>query len=64
MTCNQITAAITASESARMRPIKTMPDPFNPTGSTAHVRFNTSKMERWDTDARRCQINRIIFDSD
>jgi type III restriction enzyme len=64
MACNRITAAITASESARMRPIKAMLDPYNPTGSTAHVRFNTSKTLRWETDARRCQINWVILDSD
>ena len=27
-------------------------DPYNPTGSTAHVNFNTSKTDRWETDAR------------
>ena len=64
MACNRITAAITASESARMRPIKAMLDPYNPTGSTAHVRFNTSKTHRWETNARRCQINWVILDSD
>jgi len=39
-------------------------DPYNPTGSTAHVRFNTSKILRWETDARRCHINWIVLDSD
>ena len=41
-----------------------MLDPYNPTGSTAHVRFNTSKTFRWKTDARRCHINWVVLDSD
>jgi type III restriction enzyme len=39
-------------------------DPYNPTGSTAHVSFNTSRTDRWETDARRCQVNWVILDSD
>ncbi len=31
-------------------PIKALLDPYNPTGSTAHVRFNTSKADRWETE--------------
>ena len=31
------------------RPIKALLDPYNPTGSTSHVRFNTSKTDRWET---------------
>ena len=41
-----------------------MLDPYNPTGSTAHVNFNTSKTLRWQTDARRCHVNWAILDSD
>jgi type III restriction enzyme len=29
-----------------------------------HVNFNTSKTDRWETDARRCHINWVISDSD
>jgi type III restriction enzyme len=39
-------------------------DSYNPVGSTAHVRFNTSRDLRWQTDARRCHINWVILDSD
>jgi type III restriction enzyme len=39
-------------------------DPYNPTGSTIYVNFNTSKESRWETDARRCHINWVILDSD
>ncbi|HLK69546.1 MAG TPA: DEAD/DEAH box helicase family protein [Bryobacteraceae bacterium] len=61
--CERITAAITRSEMTK-RPIKAVPDPYNPEGSTIHVKFNTSKMERWRTDARRCHIDWVILDSD
>lgn len=63
MACNKITAGITRAFVGE-RPIKAMLDPYNPTGSTAHVRFNTSKLLRWETDARRCHINWVVLDSD
>ena len=63
MACNRITAGIT-NAFAEERPIKAVLDPYNPTGSTAHVRFNTSKMLRWETDARRCHVNWVVLDSD
>ena len=34
-----------------------MLDPCNPAGSTAHVRFTTSRTTRWETDAGRCRVN-------
>jgi len=46
------------------RPVKVVLDPYNPTGSTSHVNFNTSKTSRWETDPRRCHINWIVLDSD
>ena len=63
MACERITAAITRREIGR-RPVKTVLDPYNPTGSTAHVNFSTSKTERWETDSRRCHINWVVLDSD
>ncbi|MCK4543543.1 MAG: hypothetical protein KAU17_15035 [Spirochaetales bacterium] len=39
-------------------------DPCNPTGSTIHVNFTTSKMNRYETDSRKCHINWVILDSD
>ncbi len=63
MACERITAGITRSLIGE-RPIKAMLDPYNPVGSTAHVNFNTSKTERWETDAKRCHINWAILDSD
>ena len=63
MACERITAAITRAEIDR-RPIKAVLDPYNPTGSTRHVQFTTSKIFRWQTDPRRCHINWVILDSD
>lgn len=63
MACERITAGITASFEGE-KPVKVMLDPYNPTGSTMHVRFNTSKTSRWKTDPRRCHINWVILDSD
>ena len=63
MACERITAGITRAEQGR-RPIKAVLDPYNPIGTTAHVNFNTSKMSRWQTDARRCHVNWVVLDSD
>jgi type III restriction enzyme len=63
MACERIGAAITRAFSDD-RPIRAMLDPYNPTGSTRHVRFNTSKALRWQTRADRCHINWVILDSD
>jgi type III restriction enzyme len=63
MACNRITAGITRALEGE-RPIKALLDPYNPTISTAHVNFTTSKTLRWETDARRCHVNWIILDSD
>jgi type III restriction enzyme len=56
MACERITAGITNALVGE-RPIKALLDPYNPTGSTMHVNFTTSKTRRWQTDARRCHIN-------
>ena len=61
--CNRITAAITAAFAGE-RPIKGVLDSYNPVGSTAHVRFNTSRTHRWQTDPARCHVNWVVLDSD
>lgn len=61
--CERITAAITRKTIGKS-PIKAILDPYNPVGSTNHVNFTTSKVDRWETDVRRCQINWVILDSD
>lgn len=63
MACERITAGITRSLLGQ-RPVKAILDPYNPTGSTAHVNFNTSRTARYETDARRCHVNWVILDSD
>ena len=63
--CERITAAIT-DDTVGIAPIKVLLDPYNPTESTSHVNFNTSKIERWwtgDANPIRCHINWIILDS-
>ncbi|MGX2040273.1 BPTD_3080 family restriction endonuclease [Methylocaldum sp. MU1018] len=63
MACERITAGITRAF-VGTRPIKAVLDPYNPTGSTRQVSFNTSKTGRWETAANRCHVNWIILDSD
>ncbi|OZA24634.1 MAG: restriction endonuclease [Hydrogenophilales bacterium 17-64-11] len=63
MACNKITTAITA-KFLDERPIKALLDAYNPTGSTKHVRFNTSKTDRWQTSSNSCHINWVVLDSD
>lgn len=63
MACDRIIAAINSSFVGE-QPIKALLDPYNPTGSTAHVNFNTSKAHRWETDPRKCHLNWVILDSD
>jgi type III restriction enzyme len=63
MACRRITDGITRALVGE-RPVKAMLDPYNPSGSTAHVNFTTSKTSRWETDARHCHINWVILDSD
>jgi type III restriction enzyme len=65
MACNKITAAITR-QFLGTRPIKALLDAYNPTGSTKHVRFNTSRADRWDTSGPppKNQVNWVILDSD
>jgi len=61
--CEKITAGI-MRELVGKRPIKAVLDPYNPSGSTANVSFNTSKTERYETSSQRCHVNWVILDSD
>jgi type III restriction enzyme len=65
MASNRITAAITRQFLGE-RPIKVLLDPYNHTGSTSHVRFNTSRTDRWDTSGPppKNHVNWVILDSD
>ena len=62
--CERITAGIVRAELAKDRPIQAVLDPYNPTGSTRHVGFSTTKTERYETDSRRCHVNWVVLDSD
>ena len=62
MACSRIITGINRKFVGE-RPIKAVLDPYNPTGSTMHVNFSTSKTLRWETDARRCHINWVVLDS-
>ncbi|HEY3285090.1 MAG TPA: DEAD/DEAH box helicase family protein [Armatimonadota bacterium] len=63
LACNRITDAVTQAFLGD-RPVRAVLDPYNPTGSTAYVNFNTSKTDRWESDPRRCHVNWVILDSD
>ena len=62
LACDKIVAGITA-KFIDERPVEAVLDSYNPTGSTAHVNFNTSKKSRWQTDDKRCHVNWAILDS-
>jgi type III restriction enzyme len=63
MASEKITAGITRSL-VGSNPIKAVLDPYNPTGSTCNVNFNTSKTERYETSSQRCHVNWVVLDSD
>jgi type III restriction enzyme len=63
LACNRIVAGITSAHMGD-KPIKALLDSYNPVGSTKHVNFNTSRQERWQTDAQRCHVNWVIWDSE
>ena len=61
--CTRITRGIVARHLGE-RAVTAVLDPYNPTGSTMHVNFTTSKPTRWQTDPRRCHVNWVVCDSD
>ena len=65
LACDKITAGI-VRQFVGQRPIVAVLDPYNPTGSTRHVSFNTSKLDRWETigPPPKCHLNWVILDSD
>ena len=64
MASEKIVAGITNAFVDSDRHIQAVLDPYNPTGSTIHVNFNTSKTNRWRTDSRRCHVDWVVLDSD
>ena len=65
MFCNRINDAVRRSLEGS-RPIKAILDPFNPTGSTEHVRFVTTRTERYETNGPppKNHVNWVICDSE
>jgi len=67
LACKRITHGITVRELEKGRKIKAILDPYNPTGSTRHVRFATTRSDRWDTAGVNNQpknhVNWVICDS-
>ena len=63
MACERIARGID-SHRLDAHPVKAVLDPYNPAGSTRHVRFATSKTTLRKTDARRCHVNFAVCDSD
>ena len=61
--CERIHQAI-VSRHVGDRPVKAMLDPYTPWGSTAAVRFTTSKTRRWKTAPGLCHVNWAVCDSD
>ena len=61
--CTRITRGIVARHLGE-RAVTAVLDPYNPTGSTMHVNFTTSRQTRWQTDPRRCHVNWVVCDSD
>ena len=58
----KITAAITRAHEGTRRVIALI-DPYNPTGTTAHVNFTTSKTDRYETNSTKSHVNLAILDS-
>jgi len=61
--CNRIKTAID-SNLVGDKPILGQLDPYNSTGSTRHVRFNTSNRNHWKPRADRSHVDWIVLDSD
>ena len=62
--CERITAGIMAAPACEDKPIQALLDPYNPTGSTIHVRFTTAKRTCWRTSPGRCHVNWVVYDSE
>jgi len=63
MAAERIKSAITATLQGE-REILAVLDPYNPTGSTRHINYFTSKKNLWATDLRKCHVNYVAMDSD
>ncbi len=63
--CERIKQAIDrASIEKGSSQIQAVLDPYNPVGTTAHVKFTTTKTDRWEASSEHCHLNWLIMDSD
>ena len=63
MACERIEQAIDRPLS-RIHAMTVVPDPYNPTGSSAHVNYHTVKRELWSAEPTRSHVNKVVLDSD
>lgn len=61
MAAERIKAAITETLQGE-RPVKAILDAYNPTGTTMHVNFTSSKEIRWQTRQDKSHLNWVICD--
>lgn len=70
LACEKIQAAINragqkdAAAAQAEPPVLAVLEPYNPTGSTIHVNFLTTKQDLWQTDPRFSHINWVVWDSE
>tara|TARA_R110001583_G_scaffold151136_2_gene303079 strand:+ start:3013 stop:6144 length:3132 start_codon:yes stop_codon:yes gene_type:complete len=63
LACERIIQAITFTGLQQQRSVLAVTDPFNPTASTQHLAFNTTKDDLWTTAPDKCHINYVVLDS-
>lgn len=63
LACQRMIAGIVHTGLQQERMVLAVTDPYNPIGSTAHLAFNTSKDDLWETAANKCHINYVVLDS-
>lgn len=62
--CEKIHQAIALSMGADGEEhVRAVVDPYNPSGSTDHVLFLTSKTTLWTTAPDKCHVNYVVWDS-
>ena len=62
LACARITDAITRAHAQTSKIAVTL-DPFNPTGSSTHVNYRTSRDTLWNADANKSHVNLVVLDS-
>ena len=61
MACERITRGIVAHHVGES-PVKAVLDPYNPAGSTRHVRFVTTRQTLWPAASNLCHVNWVVYD--